>query len=241
MEREASSKRAVILETIVPDVAPTSTGAKEDRSMSRDDHPHRRARLSPEEQRARLAELERVQRRLTADEAALLAAVFPAIVHAHHDAVFGFLRRTIAEADVKDAAQKTFIALHRKLVADGFKDDRPKLVLQLAYGVVCNHRKGKRREPYSLGMPTSSSEPPRTPVDLGGRIDAKTAAAWLIPQIPEEQQQVLELSLLDLTHEEIAAALDIPLGTVKSRLKAAKRLLRELATARCPPSEPGEQ
>jgi RNA polymerase sigma-70 factor, ECF subfamily len=154
--------------------------------------------------------------------------------------VKGFLRRSVPEADVSDAAQQTFVALHRKLVSDGFMEDRAKLVIKLAYGVVRNHRRAKRREPFSVGLPTSSSEPPRTPADLGGRLDGKKAVAWLLPQIPEEQREVLELSLADLSPAEIAAALDIPLGTAKSRLTTAKRRLRELAEAMFPPSEPGK-
>jgi RNA polymerase sigma factor (sigma-70 family) len=208
--------------------------------MSRHDHPHQHAHLRPEEQRARLAELEHVRRKLTADEAALLAAVFPAIVHAHYDAVMAFLRRSLHEAEVTDAAQRTFIALHRKLVNDGFIERRATLVIKLALGVVRNVRRGKRREPYSLGMPTSSSEPPRTPPDLGRRIDAEKAKAWLLSQLTEEQREVLELSLAGLSPDEIADALDLPLGTAKWRLTAARRRFKELAVAMFPPSEPGK-
>ncbi|MBI4602680.1 MAG: sigma-70 family RNA polymerase sigma factor [Planctomycetes bacterium] len=50
----------------------------------------------------------------------------------------------------------------------------------------------------------------------------------LLAGLPEAQQEVVRLRFVeDLELHEIAAALDIPLGTVKSRLHAALQALRE--------------
>ena len=46
--------------------------------------------------------------------------------------------------------------------------------------------------------------------------------------LPAEQLQVVQKAFYEeMTHQEIAAALDIPLGTVKSRIRIAMRRLRE--------------
>jgi RNA polymerase sigma-70 factor (ECF subfamily) len=52
-----------------------------------------------------------------------------------------------------------------------------------------------------------------------------------IAQLPEQIRETLELRLRDeLSYEEIATVLEIPLGTVRSRLHTALRLLREALT-----------
>ncbi len=52
-----------------------------------------------------------------------------------------------------------------------------------------------------------------------------------ILRLPEEMRETLELRLSqELSYEEIAAVLEIPLGTVRSRLHAAVRRLREALT-----------
>ena len=49
------------------------------------------------------------------------------------------------------------------------------------------------------------------------------------PLLPEDQLRVIELSFFDeKAHAEIAQALRIPLGTVKSRLRLAMNRLRGL-------------
>lgn len=74
----------------------------------------------------------------------------------------------------------------------------------------------------AFGKP--SPDPERTFFD--GLIDEEVVQA--IDELPEEFKEVLVLSDLgDLKYVEIAEVLDIPVGTVKSRLFRARRLLQE--------------
>jgi len=53
---------------------------------------------------------------------------------------------------------------------------------------------------------------------------------WLIDSLPEELRQPLALSV-DLNSREIAAAMGVPEGTVRTRLMRARAMLREKITA----------
>jgi RNA polymerase sigma factor (sigma-70 family) len=64
------------------------------------------------------------------------------------------------------------------------------------------------------------------------RITAVAARARLLEALAElpagDRDVVVLVAWEELTYEEVAAALDIPLGTVRSRLNRARRTLREL-------------
>jgi RNA polymerase sigma-70 factor (ECF subfamily) len=67
-------------------------------------------------------------------------------------------------------------------------------------------------------------------------VDRERAAAVraALERLPGEQAEAVRLAFLDdLSHTEIASALDVPLGTVKSRVRLGlRRLERELAEVR---------
>jgi RNA polymerase sigma-70 factor (ECF subfamily) len=51
----------------------------------------------------------------------------------------------------------------------------------------------------------------------------------LIQQLPDDQRQALELAFFGaLTHTELAEQLQLPLGTIKSRVRRGLQKLREL-------------
>jgi predicted RNA polymerase sigma factor len=62
------------------------------------------------------------------------------------------------------------------------------------------------------------------------RLQEDSAVALALAQIPSEQRELLILSYVeDLPQSEIAARLQIPLGTVKSRMRLAYRRLKKLS------------
>jgi RNA polymerase sigma-70 factor, ECF subfamily len=62
-----------------------------------------------------------------------------------------------------------------------------------------------------------------------GRSQEDQAVAQALAQIPEEQRELLILSYVeDLPQSEIAARLQIPLGTVKSRMRLAYRRMKKI-------------
>jgi RNA polymerase sigma-70 factor, ECF subfamily len=61
-----------------------------------------------------------------------------------------------------------------------------------------------------------------------------------LPQLSPEHREVIEKVILQgLSYRDAAEALNIPDGTLRTRLIAAKRVLADLVKARLPPSQRG--
>jgi RNA polymerase sigma-70 factor (ECF subfamily) len=71
--------------------------------------------------------------------------------------------------------------------------------------------------------------PAPTPVEILEREETEAALKRSIELLPEEQRTVLVLSEMQgLKYQDIAAILEIPVGTVKSRMHTAMEKLKEL-------------
>ena len=78
-------------------------------------------------------------------------------------------------------------------------------------------------------MPTAA-DPRRTSVIAGSRLDLLEALETLGTSQPELIEPFVLRDINELDYNEIAAVLDIPLGTVKSRIHRARQEMRELLT-----------
>jgi RNA polymerase sigma-70 factor (ECF subfamily) len=71
--------------------------------------------------------------------------------------------------------------------------------------------------------------PARTPEAVAISIDEARRVRRALEQLPEALRGLVELAYYDgLTHQEIATRTGVPLGTVKTRLRAALTSLREV-------------
>lgn len=84
----------------------------------------------------------------------------------------------------------------------------------------------------------SSSQP--SPLDAAVLEERGALVRKLLEQMPETQRDVMRLSYFKgYSHREIADELELPLGTVKSRLRLGLDALRELLVAELPAGELG--
>lgn len=126
-----------------------------------------------------------------------------------------------------DALQETFTYLLRKFPPVG-----PGLTLtagltSLLYPVAKNSALTLRRKAERF---PHAAEPDELPAPGSGE---PSDIAALLGELPGERREVLMLRFVDdLSLQDIATALDIPLGTVKSRLHLAIRTLRESPQAK---------
>jgi RNA polymerase sigma factor (sigma-70 family) len=142
-----------------------------------------------------------------------------------------WLDRPAAEEIVQDV----FLAVWRK--ADSFDAEqgsfRPWL-LQLTHWRIINELRRRSRRPRldpELGADdiaqlfTTESEPE----DVLAREERREALRRAVASLPPVQQQALGLAFFnELTHKQVAATLEVPLGTAKTRIRTGIRNLRTM-------------
>jgi RNA polymerase sigma-70 factor (ECF subfamily) len=165
-------------------------------------------------------------------EAALIATAaagdtpaFARLVTLHQGAVRGFLRRlTGSHADADDLAQDTFVTAWMRLGAFRPGESFRAWLCGVAWRkwLARTRSEGRRlRRERTAAEPDADGQP-----HLDRRLDAAAALAVL----PPEQRAAVALCLAaEFSHAEAAAALGLPLGTVKSHVtRGRKRLLEVL-------------
>ena len=139
--------------------------------------------------------------------------------------------RTLAE----DATQQTFVQAWKAAASyDPSRDLGPWLATIARRAAIDVHRRESRRSAQAL-----EDVAPAHPAIVTLPPSAEQAYdVWevrrAIDELPAEEQEVVRLQHLDgLTHAEVAARLDVPVGTVKSRsFRAHKRLAGRLGYLR---------
>lgn len=147
------------------------------------------------------------------------------LLRRHHDRFYAVCRRlTGNEADARDATQEAMIALVRGLP----RYDGRAAFTTWAYRVVTNAcldelRRRRRRpepvEPDALPPPASGPDLATTVAD---HLDLDGALADLTPEF---RAPVVLRDVLGLDYAEIADVLQIPAGTVRSRIARGRRAL----------------
>jgi len=158
---------------------------------------------------------------------------FEEIVDAYYVALYRFaLSLARGEAAAADLTQQTFYLWasrgHQLREAAKVKSW---LFTTLYREFLSLHRR-ETRFPQA-GIEEETDELPAEAVSIADSIDGATVVAAL-QQIPEVYRAPLTLFYLEeFSYREIAAVLDVPAGTVMSRLSRGKALLRKLLLQEC--------
>src|SRR3712207_6316406 len=134
------------------------------------------------------------------------------------------------QALAEDAVQEAFLAVWRS--ADAYKRERAKpstwiLTVVHRRAVDLVRREERRRGAAREAVPDPAWEEPME--DDLNRRDRRAAVQDALRQLSDDQRQALELAYYGgLTQSQLAERLDVPLGTVKSRMFAGLGRLREL-------------
>lgn len=153
------------------------------------------------------------------------------IVGEHFEVLWRFLRRLgIAEADVDDAVQEVVLVLARKLdqVAPGSERS---FVLSTAFRVASGFRRSwKRRREVDDSELAALQSPDLDPEELAEKQRLRLVLQAVLDDLPIDLRAVFVLyELEELTMAEIATTLELPAGTVASRLRRSRETFEQLA------------
>jgi len=169
--------------------------------------------------------------------------VFGTLVRRYQRELYGYLRRYLGDADLADDVfQTTFVQVFAK--AGQYEPGRP--VRPWLYAIATNQaidamRKIGRHPTVSLEQTETEADGERRglidllearesdPFDNVDQAETRELVRACLDRLPDFLKQVILMAYYQgLKYQEIADALEIPLGTVKSRLHAAMVKLQEV-------------
>jgi RNA polymerase sigma-70 factor (ECF subfamily) len=174
-------------------------------------------------------------RRLLARVAGGDRDAFAALFDRHSPVVLGVLARMLRDrAEAEEVLQEAFLQAWQE--AAGYRPEgaspRGWLLMLARSRAIDRLRSGRarqRREERTAledGALSAGGEPPAGPARVEAAERRRTVGSALA-ELPEEQRRCIELAYFEgLSHTQIAARLEAPLGTVKSRVLLGMRKLR---------------
>ncbi len=160
------------------------------------------------------------------------------LVERHQRQVYSVALRVVrVPEDAEDITQETFVRMFRAL--DRYDPGRPfaAWLYTIATRLAIDHVRRRRLKAVSLFRREPGSEEERMmdvedagpgPEEVTVRLEEEASTRDLVAALPEHYRVVVVLRhQQDLSYEEIAEALHLPLGTVKARIHRARALLKQ--------------
>lgn len=164
-----------------------------------------------------------------------------ALLRRHHDRLHALARRlTGNEADALDATQEALIAIARGIRQFDGRAAFSTWAFRVATNACLDELRRRRRRPVP-GLPDDLDHPGSSATPAGLRAEAagivalpdRLAVDAALQRLPDEFRAAVVLrDLCDLDYAEIATALDIPPGTVRSRIARGRAQLAQLLAPR---------
>lgn len=160
---------------------------------------------------------------------------FGKLVDAYQNRVFGFIRRMVPPAEeAADLTQDVFIRAYQNLHRFDGRCSIRTWLFRIAYNLCIDRSRKIQRAPSIGSLYSGQDDEPIDVADFRWQpdqivLDDELTAALetAIAAMSEKLRSVLLLhDREDMAYDEIAAALNIPIGTVKSRLFLARAHLQ---------------
>lgn len=176
-----------------------------------------------------------IERTLAGDHQA-----FGTLVLKYQDRLFGTLAHLLGSLpDAHDVAQDAFLSAFEKLSTFRKQSSFYSWLFRIAYHAAINNRRKQKRHRHSsvegrrelLGTEPADTNPAHEPdAPLHSAEDQQRVRDALNELSPEYRDPLVLKELDGLRYDEIAAILEIPLGTVRSRIHRARQELKEKLT-----------
>ncbi len=154
---------------------------------------------------------------------------FSELISIHARGVLNVIYRMCGDAQVaEDAAQETFIRAWAHLGSFRVDSSLPNWLYRIALNTATDMLRKEKRTLTGALEGFHLADPQLGPEGLFLQEERTAVVQRAIQTLPDASRAVLVLKEYEgLSYHEIADALDIPIGTVMSRLNYARRLLKE--------------
>ena len=165
------------------------------------------------------------------------ADAFGLLFRRHAKVIYNFLFRSTADwAAADDLLSVVFLEAWRRRD----KELNEGCVLPWFYGIAVNVLRNRRRSERRYAAAVRRLPEPEAEPDFAAATDERIdderrmqQALDLLHELPEPEREVFVLcAWMELSYEDAALALGLPIGTVRSRLSRARARLRELDPSR---------
>jgi RNA polymerase sigma factor (sigma-70 family) len=159
--------------------------------------------------------------------------LFGIVFDRHFAAIHRYLERRVGRDEADELAGEVFrIAFERRSRFRDMHESALPWLYGIATNLVLKRWRGEERRLGALARAAAAEVPGDGDlVDADPRIAAAGARAHLLRALARlskgDRDVVILVAWEELSYEEVAAALEIPQGTVRSRLNRARRVLRE--------------
>jgi RNA polymerase sigma-70 factor (ECF subfamily) len=149
------------------------------------------------------------------------AEAFEELFARYRDAIWAFFARRIDRSTAEELVQETFATLLESAPRYEARGAFRSYLFSIAFNLLNARRRGARRE---AAFQTLKDAAPQQPVDPSSFIWVRRA----LDALDTDDREVLMLREYDqLRYDEIAAAIGVPINTVRSRLFRARTALRD--------------
>jgi RNA polymerase sigma factor (sigma-70 family) len=161
--------------------------------------------------------------------------LFEVIFDRHYNVVRVYAQRRVGMADGEEIAASTFeqaFTQRGRFDTDTFRSARPWL-MGIANNLIRRHVRHedvrRRHWPVSIAMDRSAWEPELDAMEARERGPAIRSALAALPE--DDRETFLLVVLAELSYQDVAQVVGVPIGTVRSRINRVRRRLRELMEA----------
>jgi RNA polymerase sigma-70 factor (ECF subfamily) len=153
---------------------------------------------------------------------------FNLLVQNYKVKLFNLLCRLLGNRDeAEDILQETFLRVYRERESYDFNYSFSTWIYTIALNLFRNVYKKRKRVRFT-GIDSLLNQPDPNSDNFGNRNRLNTLLEREIFSLPLKYKSVFILREVDqLSYEEVALALNLPLGTVKSRVNRARRILQK--------------
>jgi RNA polymerase sigma-70 factor, ECF subfamily len=169
------------------------------------------------------------------------------LIQRYQQPVYNLICRLLNDpSDAADIVQEVFLKVFRSIRSFRQGSSLKTWIYRIAVNEAYNHRRWfsrHQRQEVSFGPDEGSqtyadslADPSRTPFDLAADGETRALVERALEKLnPKFRTAVVLRDIEDLSYEEIAAVLEISLGTVKSRILRGREALRKILEGRLEP------